>query len=119
MAPLMHSTAALLERKRVDELRERSEALKAERLARESQPAPKSRQSTAAIWREDLWIQLRQFNAGEISLSEIYEKCAPELAEKHPESHSVQPSIRHALQGLRDEGRIIFVRPGVYRKAVV
>ena len=34
MAPLVHSTAALLERKRIDELRERSEALKAERLAR-------------------------------------------------------------------------------------
>ena len=100
MAPLMHSTAALLERKRIDELRERSEALKVERLARESQPAPKSLQSAAAIWREDLWIQLRQFN--EISLAEIYEKCAPELAEKHPESHSVHPSIRHALQGLRD-----------------
>lgn len=48
------------------------------------------------------------------TLAEVY-RFKNQLAKKHPENNNIEAKIRQQLQILRDEGKVVFVAPGVYK----
>jgi Dam-replacing HTH domain len=65
-------------------------------------------------WPEDLMYYIKQMHKTEFMLEDVY-KFEDELKVKHPKNQTIRNSIRWALQQLRDEGLIEFIRRGEYR----
>jgi|SRR5579864_926028 len=113
MPALTHSTAYLIEQKRLEEIRTRTALL---RSLRESVPKPK-RPKRAKVaessWYDDVLDVVRRINAITFTAADVYEYC-DELEKKHPECEDARSSIRANLQKLRDAGILFFYGRGRY-----
>lgn len=65
-------------------------------------------------WTLDVLTAVRELNASEFSLDQVYAK-EDELAGLHPANRHVRDKIRQQLQILRDKGLIEFLGRGSYR----
>ena len=66
-------------------------------------------------WLMDILSCINAISAVDFSLQDMY-KFKNELQLKHTENHNIEAKIRQQLQILRDQGFIIFLGNGRYRK---
>jgi hypothetical protein len=110
---LTHSTAFLLEQRRLQEIRER---MAQQRAAREAAPPKRKRAEpeAASDWCGDVLSIVRRINKLYFTLAEVYEYL-DELESKHPECMHIGAHVRHQLQRLRDDGVLFFHGRGAYQ----
>lgn len=111
---MMHSTAFLLEQRRLKEIRER---MAQQRAAREAAPLKRKRpepEEPPAAWYDDVLSVVRRINKLYFTLAEVYE-YEDELERKHPECTDIGAHVRRQLQRLRDDGILFFQDRGAYQ----
>lgn len=112
---MSHSSAYLLEERRLAEIAERTAALKlvretAERSGKRKTPAQRRalRIANPTKWIDDVEAIIIKIGRRLFTLGDLrgYEG---DLERLHPESQDVMPAVRAALQRLRERGLVVFV----------
>ena len=66
-------------------------------------------------WTQEVLECLQEIDEEDITLQDVYQ-FEERLAKKYPKNFHVKDKIRQQLQILRDEGYVVFVGNGRYRK---
>jgi len=65
-------------------------------------------------WKSDILTAILLLNKIEFSNQDLYQ-LVPRLRKLHPGNRHIEQKIRQQLQVLRDSGKLVHVRPGLWR----
>lgn len=101
-------TAVEIEQARLDEAAAKTARLRAAREAAGVVPHKAESKESKTAWIDDVRDCIRDHGERRFTMSDL-EEYFDVLADKHPRSNTVESSVRHALQKLRDKGEVCFV----------